>query len=332
MGRMSYFSKGPRLVARWAVMLGLVASMGAAAAPAVLLYPSIGTPQQVTVAGRVVKEAPTGGTSVWSRNIRNLTASTWEGAPVEVMYDGQKQKVTSVKDGAFEVTFQAPKSTPFVVGIGTAEARVPDAIGRAPVTILHEEAPFLVISDFDDTIAVTNVLSKRGLLKSALLSDADTQPVVKGMPQWYRCMFRDKAQRPGLAIVSGSPLQFTPRITTFMAKHDFPVGALYLRNLGPDTLSNYKQPAIRSLLKAIPLVPVILIGDSGEHDPEVYAQIRDEFPGRVRDIYIHNVGRAENADRFKGMFLFKEPNEASADAAKKGYLTQSCHDEAFGKK
>lgn len=301
------------------------------AAPGIIVFPSVGTPTHVTISGRVLKEAPTSGTSKWSKNLRDLTASNWEGAPVEVGYDGQKVKVTSGKDGVFEVTFAAAKEQNFVVGTGTVEVRVPDATARAPVTILHQDAPFLIISDFDDTVAVTNVLSKKALLKSALLSDGDTQPVVKGMPEWYRCMFKDKPQKPGLAFVSGSPHQFAGRIGTFMAKHDFPVGGLYLRNLGADTLSDYKQPIIRSLLKAIPNQPVILVGDSGEHDPEVYKQIREEFPGRIKDVYIHDVGRAEVADRFKGMVLFKDPKDASLDAVAKGYVSAACHEEAFGK-
>jgi hypothetical protein len=39
-------------------------------------------------------------------------------------------------------------------------------------------------------------------------------------------------------------------------------------------------------------LPFILIGDSGKHDPEVYAQLIQEHPGRVVAIYIRNVSRA----------------------------------------
>jgi hypothetical protein len=33
----------------------------------------------------------------------------------------------------------------------------------------------------------------------------------------------------------------------------------------------------------------VLIGDSGQHDPEIYAQIVREHPGRVEAVYIRNV-------------------------------------------
>ena len=44
-------------------------------------------------------------------------------------------------------------------------------------------------------------------------------------------------------------------------------------------------------------LPFVLIGDSGQHDPEVYRQIVDEYPGRVTAVYIRNVSRDETRIR-----------------------------------
>ena len=38
-------------------------------------------------------------------------------------------------------------------------------------------------------------------------------------------------------------------------------------------------------------LPFVLIGDSGQRDPEIYAQVVREHPGRVLAIYIRNVSR-----------------------------------------
>ncbi|MFL5318039.1 MAG: phosphatidate phosphatase App1 family protein [Myxococcaceae bacterium] len=319
-----------RQVARFAGVLAIVLAASAWAEPGVLVFPALGTTQKVTISGRVLKEAPSEGTSVWSRNVRSLTASTWEGAELEVGYDGQKQKVVSGEDGAFEVTFSAQKDHPFVVGRGLAEGRVSGAIGRAPVTIIADDAPFVLISDFDDTIAVSNVQSKSNALATALFKDAGTHPVVEGMPNWYRCLINDTKSRPGFAVVSGSPVQFVPRISGFMAKNDFPVGGLYLRTLSAKTLSDYKQPIIRALMQRIPQ-SVVLVGDSGEHDPEVYKQIRGEFPGRVLAVYIHDVGKDDDPARFKDMMLFKDPKSAAADSVKRGFMSEACFEKEFKK-
>ena len=40
-------------------------------------------------------------------------------------------------------------------------------------------------------------------------------------------------------------------------------------------------------------LPFMLIGDSGQRDPELYAQVVREYPGRVAIIYIRTVGRID---------------------------------------
>jgi phosphatidate phosphatase APP1 len=54
---------------------------------------------------------------------------------------------------------------------------------------------------------------------------------------------------------------------------------------------DHKRAAISALLQAYPALPFILIGDSGENDPEVYSDIVRRFPKRIRVIYIRSVNR-----------------------------------------
>ncbi len=75
--------------------------------------------------------------------------------------------------------------------------------------------------------------------------------------------------------------------------------------------------------------PVVLVGDSGEKDPEVYEQIREEFPGRVKAIYIRDAGRTEDKERFTDMVLFREAGEAAAHAVKSGLADAACVSAAF---
>jgi phosphatidate phosphatase APP1 len=311
--------------ARLLCLLLLLLSAPALARPAVLLMPALGRADGVTLQGRALKEAPRGSTAL-SRNLRRLTASNWKGAKVEVRFLGTTATVTAGHDGAFEVNFQPPPGTPFPPGLHWAEARVAGADTRARVEIVPDTAPLLVVSDFDDTLAITRVTSTSGLLQSALLEDGDTQPVVPGMAAFYGCLSTQRA--PAFALVSGSPVQYLPRVTDFLARHRFPNFGVYLRDLGPNTLAGYKQPVIRRLLQQFPQ-PVVLVGDSGEHDPEVYAQIRDEFPGRVKAIYIRDAGRAETASRFEGMVLFAEAREAAEHAAKAGLANPACVSREF---
>ncbi len=303
--------------------------LSAWAQPALLLFPAVGRPGEVTLQGRVLKEAPSRGSSVMSRNLRRLSAPNWEGAPVEISYRGVTVKVFSGNDGVFESTIRLPPEAHETPGLERWVAEVPGATEVSFVRIVDEKAPFFVVSDFDDTVAVSNVTSRRGLVRSALFQDATTQPSVPGMDAFYRCLIEGRQPSPGLAFVSGSPHQFAPRISSFLLRNGFPIAGLYLRDFGPRTLSGYKQPVIRKLLESLPH-DAIFIGDSGEHDPEVYAEMRREFPDRVLAVYIRDVGRPSEASRFKDMVLFRDGREAASDAVKKGFIAQSCFDREFG--
>lgn len=314
---------------RFVSLVVVLGSVTAVAEGSVLLFPAVGTPTQVTLSGRVFKEQLGNGSNPLSRNLRSLLASNWEGARLEVRFAGQSADLVTGSDGAFETTFSAPKDAPFPAGLQPAEAHCKGAtVGSAIVDVTSDATPFFVISDFDDTLAVTEVTKRRNLIKHALGQDADTQPVVQGMPELMRCLREGKKERPVFALVSGSPIQFVPRVQKFLFKNDFPPFGLYLRDLSVGTLSDYKQPIIRSLMKSVPH-QVVLIGDSGEKDPEIYAQIRSEFPGRVKLIAIHDVGRLETRERVKDMVVFKEPLDAMPVFVKQGLMTQGCAQAAF---
>jgi phosphatidate phosphatase APP1 len=314
------------LPARFLAVFVLFVSTAALAGPAVLLFPVLGRPDGVVLQGRVLKEAPSRGSSVLSRNLRRLTAPNWEGARVEVSFQGVTATVTSGDDGNFEVNLQPRPGTSFPTGFAVAEAKVAGVSAQTRVEVVPDTTPFLVISDFDDTLAVTQVVKPAKLMESALLKDSDTQAVVPGMAAFYGCL--KTPGTPAFALVSGSPVQFVPRISNFLIRNAFPSFGMYLRDLGPGTLSNYKQPAIRRLMSQF-TQPVVLVGDSGEKDPEVYEQIREEFPGRVKAIYIRDAGRTEDKERFTDMVLFQEAREAAAHAVKSGLADAACVAAAF---
>ena len=75
-----------------------------------------------------------------------------------------------------------------------------------------------------------------------------------------------------------------------------PHGPLLLRDIGFDNdvmgaaaHDDHKLTVIRDVLDRYPKLPFVLIGDNGENDPETYATIVDEYPGRIRAVWIHDV-------------------------------------------
>ena len=310
----------------WVALPGT--ALASATAATVFLYPALGRPTVVDVTGRVVGGDPEASGSPLERNARRLTAKSREHVPVSVSFQGETRKVKTDDDGYFAASFPAPTHAPFAIGQHAVRAEAEGAAGMGRVEIVSDEAAFLVVSDFDDTLAQSNVQSTRGLLDSALLGDERTQAAVEGMAALFRCLREGNEPPPGFVIVTGSPLEYGARLEAFLAKAGFPFSALVLRKLGPGTLKGYKEPAIRKLLSSFPQ-RVVLVGDSGERDPEVYALIRREFPDRVAAIFIHDVGRSTKPRRFEGMVLFTHAADAGRAAAAQGLVRTECVDRAF---
>lgn len=88
--------------------------------------------------------------------------------------------------------------------------------------------------------------------------------------------------------------------------NDIPEGPLlFLRYWGitldhplPRRARDHKLNLIRQMLTLYKDLPFILIGDSGQKDPEIYARIVREFPGRILAVYIRNVSRVPERVRF----------------------------------
>ena len=277
-----------------------------------ILPPALGRPGVVWISGRVVNESTERGPRAL-RALHRLAARNWMGAPVTVRFAGQAVDTVSGHDGEFEVEIAAPEGAPFQPGPRVVEVEAPGVTAVGIVFVVPDDAPFLVVTDFDDTLAVSHVTSKYRLLATTFFEDADTHPPVDGMPALYRSLAAGRAVPPAYAVVTGWPIQFAPRLVRFLEKNGYPPMALFLRNLGRATLSGYKEPVLRRLGERFPH-PVVLVGDSGERDPEIYAEFAREHPGRVLRIYIREADELGPMSRFGGMFLFSDPEEAVRDA------------------
>jgi hypothetical protein len=149
-----------------------------------------------------------------------------------------------------------------------------------------------VISDIDDTIKDSQVSPLRQLLANTFLREFRS---VEGMAELYRewaiqgCQFH---------YVSSSPWQLLDPLQQLCAEDQFPPGTFHLRTfrLGTDLMRKMlllrqrgKAIVIHSLLSTFPNRKFLLVGDSGERDPEIYCRAAQRFPNQVKGIYIRNV-------------------------------------------
>jgi phosphatidate phosphatase APP1 len=178
---------------------------------------------------------------------------------------------------------------------------------RAGGTIVSAKGEFLVppasatcgvISDIDDTVIQARVSNFLAAARTVMLGNARTRLPFPGVAAFYRAL-RDGAtgiERNPIFYVSSSPWNIYDVIVEFMTLQDIPRGPVLLRDwditfgaLAARRHLEHKGTAIRNILATYPALPFILIGDSSQHDPEIYAQIVREFPERIRAIYIRDV-------------------------------------------
>ena len=156
---------------------------------------------------------------------------------------------------------------------------------------LVAERGLSVISDIDDTIKISKVTSKRDLVRGLFFDEYHVAP---GMPEFYQNLANAGAS---FHYVSASPWQLYPSLAPFLDKF-FPFGCLSQRHfyIGDKSFVKffrssleYKVKTVSRLLERYPHRQFILIGDSGERDPEVYLQIAKKYPHQVGVILIREV-------------------------------------------
>lgn len=174
---------------------------------------------------------------------------------------------------------------------------------ESEVLVAPESADLLVVSDIDDTVMLTGVASKLRMFWRLFALGARSRLAFPGVAALYRAFHG--AQHNPIIYVSRSPWSIYAMLDTFFQRHHIPVGpVMLLRDWGvslrrpwPRRAADHKLNAIRAVLDIYRELPVVLIGDSGQHDPETYAQIVHEHPGQVRAVYIRDVslrlGRAQ---------------------------------------
>jgi len=181
------------------------------------------------------------------------------------------------------------------------------------------KADFGVISDIDDTIIHTGVVStlKWRVLINSIFKSAASRIPLEGAAAFYHQLHRGASGTNANPIfyVSHSPWNLYRYLEFFLKQHEFPKGPILLRSF-KDIFSKSagNQPRkyieIVNILKTYPKLKFILIGDSGEHDADIYIAIAKAFPNQVAAIYLRTVKHEKKMQRIRA--LFKDYNQVPA--------------------
>lgn len=245
---------------------------------------------------------------------RETVSFSFDGDPDNRQYELRNAEGDSDSDrnGLIEGTITLPneKAKKLLVAQGSDKGwltfrAVSDDHGGVGRVRLIEAEGVSVISDVDDTAKVTNIPSGEAeVLKNTFFRDFIAAPC---MADLYRSYGDDVT----FHYVSGGPWQMYGPLAEFLFGEEagFPEGTFHMKNVrtNPFESESYediwkligsgsqqvtfeqKVAQISALLRDFPQRAFVLIGDSGEKDPEVFAAIRKRFPDQVAEIQIRDV-------------------------------------------
>ena len=259
------------------------------------------------------------------------------GARVRARFKGQDLEVTSDEEGYIETVFEDLDGTsPGALAwedialelLEPYQAGQPRPLEvKLPILIPPDDADFAVISDIDDTILKTGATSILRNLRTTLLNSVEQRSPFLGVASFYRAL---QGGRNGqicnpIFYVSSSPWNLHDFLEAFMQLNSIPIGPMFLRDLGWDQSKfiksghgDHKLAAIKTLMDFYPHLHFILIGDSGQHDAEIYRTAVDNHPDRVLAVYIRALSEVPERDL--------EAQALLDEIERKGVATALCAD------
>ncbi|CAN5647530.1 App1 family protein [soil metagenome] len=279
-------------------------------------YLTYGRADRIWIMGRVLEvnniQPARDDASLWenlTNAYRRFESDEVPHARVRVCFDQTDLELEADDEGYFEAWLPVRPSLP--VGhayVQTAKVEllapirgdVPAVQATASIVVPGSDAQFGVISDVDDTVLQTGATSLVSMAKKVLFGNARTRLPFEGVSGFYRALHDG---RNPIFYVSSSPWNLYDVLVEFFDLNDIPAGPLLLRDWGvnakellPTSHGSHKRDAIQQILDTYPELLFLLIGDSGQEDPEIYADIVRRNPGRVQAIYIRDVSHDASRD------------------------------------
>lgn len=277
-------------------------------------YRSFGTDDALVVRGRVLHDKPPAAAepdqSPW-RNLRDalrrIESDEVRGAALTVSCGAHAVETVTDDEGYFEAHLSPASSARDADGWCTvtvtaqgSDVDAPLAQAMGAVLIPPATARFGVISDIDDTILQTQATNLVRSAWATLLQNAATRLPFPGVAALYRALQGGVtgADHNPIFYVSSSPWNLYDFLVEFMQVRGIPAGPIFLRDYGIDMITqalshDHKLESMRRVLDAYPHLPFVLMGDSGQKDPELYTRLVEQYPGRVLAIYIRDVSGAK---------------------------------------
>ncbi len=274
-------------------------------------YRGFSNGKQLFLKGRVIRNPHSIKTylreSKWKNLLntyRRFVTDELPGVEVELQWGESVSVATTDSDGYF--TFQLahmPKLSDSTMIWQQPILKLVKPPTPAPVTataevlVLPATAQYGIISDIDDTILISEVKKPLKMIGLAFLRSVHRRLSFEGVSAFYQALQEgiQPATFNPIFYVSSSPWNLYDVLVEFLKLRHIPAGPLMLRDYGLSRANRvgghegHKLQQIHSIMQMYPSLPFILIGDSGQQDPEIYTQVINAYPNRIQAIYIRDV-------------------------------------------
>ena len=278
----------------------------------IVVYRGHGTAEKLYLRGRVLEDKgilpASDNDTMWDNLLsvyRRFDSDELPGVSLQIQLADHTVETITDEEGYFflDLNITSPKAaeadlthTPYSAIVTMLGQPAVQGVGE--VIVPPANAQFGVISDIDDTILQTFATNLLKVAELTLLHNARTRLPFPGVAAFYRALQHGGQgdTRNPIFYVSSSPWNLYDLLADFMVLNEIPAGPIFLRDLGLDADKlfakdhrTHKLEQIRHILQTHATLPFLLIGDSGQQDPEIYREVVAEFPGRIAAIYIRDV-------------------------------------------
>jgi len=265
----------------------------------VVPYVGHGTAARAKVRARVVLRRQdarrSGPLAVLLTNLAHYLTTEVAGEPVTVEMAGHAVRVAADGEGYADATLEPPGLSPGWHPVTfRLDGQARGVEGR--VLVVDPAARIGVVSDIDDTIIQTGLTRLVEAVRTTLFVTEEARVPIAGAAELYRALVAGDGGRAPVFYVSTGAWNLHAVLERFLARHNFPTGPLLMTDWGPggswlfrEGSMLFKSRVITALIDEHPQLRWVLVGDSGQHDPEAYAAVIRARPGRVHAAYIREV-------------------------------------------
>lgn len=265
--------------------------------PTVIGFTGYGTPTRVRVLARVLLAPPRTGRAELrlGRGWRRFLTASAADVPVRVDVGGRTHEVRTNRGGYVDEVLEVELEP------GWAEARLTVAGGSSDTTPLRVVGPtgdVGLVSDIDDTVMVTALPRPLLAAWNTFVRHETRRRAVPGMATLYDAVLRAGDDVPVVYLSTG-PWNVAPVLEDFLARHGYPPGPLLMTDWGPTAEGwfrsgqQHKRHELARLVHELPQVQWLLVGDDGQHDPQLYAEAAAAHPEHVLAVAIRELSPAE---------------------------------------